>query len=309
LSDASHNQIEVNAFYPFGRVQTASPQAGFKVSRQFTGQIKDDETGLYYYVKRYYDPELGRFTQPNFVIQDLSNPQSYNRYSYCGNNPLRYTDPTGLDFIATTADLRYGYIPGPNAYKTGNSTIGKIGASVYNIAPLVANATYQGMRGLAAADRAAGDVLHATTLAVTRDPQLAENSRGLTLFIGGVGELGKVAKVGEAVSLEQRAQELHSVLDPIAQRMRTTAVTATEEGVTYVSSSLNELSKAQKAALKPGEVAAAGAGHAEVTGINAAKQAGHTPTATAASRPICPTCAQTLQEQGVKPASPLKKTD
>jgi hypothetical protein len=27
---------------------------------------------------------------------DLSNPQSLNRYSYVGNNPLRYTDPSGL---------------------------------------------------------------------------------------------------------------------------------------------------------------------------------------------------------------------
>ncbi|MGA2280792.1 MAG: RHS repeat-associated core domain-containing protein, partial [Verrucomicrobiota bacterium] len=95
LSDSSHNQIEVNAFYPFGRVQTASPQAGFKVSRQFTGQIKDDETGLYYFNARYYDPELGRFTQPDTIIPDFSNPQSYNRYSYCVNNPLRYTDPSG----------------------------------------------------------------------------------------------------------------------------------------------------------------------------------------------------------------------
>jgi hypothetical protein len=89
--------------------------------------------------------------------------------------------------------------------------------------------------------------------------------------------------------------------------MRTTAVTATEEGVTYVSSSRNTISPAQKAALKPGEVAAAGPGHAEVTGINAAKAAGHTPTATAASRPICPTCADTLKQESVKPASPLKQ--
>jgi RHS repeat-associated protein len=95
LSDSAHNQIEVNAYYPFGRVQTANPQASFKVSRQFTGQIKDDETGLYYFNARYYDPELGRFIQADDRIPDLSNPQSYNRYSYVMNNPLRYTDPSG----------------------------------------------------------------------------------------------------------------------------------------------------------------------------------------------------------------------
>jgi RHS repeat-associated protein len=70
-------------------------QASFQVSRRFTGQILDAETGLYYYNARYYDPELGRFTQPDTEIPDLSNPQSYNRYSYCVNDPLRYTDPDG----------------------------------------------------------------------------------------------------------------------------------------------------------------------------------------------------------------------
>ena len=34
-------------------------------------------------------------TQPDTEIPDFSNPQSYNRYSYCINDPLRYNDPTG----------------------------------------------------------------------------------------------------------------------------------------------------------------------------------------------------------------------
>jgi len=143
---------------------------------------------------RYYDPELGRFIQPDDVIQDLSNPQSYNRYSYCVNDPLRYTDPTGKDFV-----LNAGLVPGPVPYMTARSTVGQIGASVYNMFPLVDNSIHQGLRGVAAVDRAAGDVLHATTFAVTGDPQLAENSRNLTLLVGGVGELGKIAKVDEAV--------------------------------------------------------------------------------------------------------------
>ena len=95
LSDHSGNQIEVDSYFPFGRTNTASPQASFQVSRRFTGQVFDGETGLYYYNARYFDPELGRFIQPDTIIPDLSNPQSYNRYSYVLNNPLRYTDPTG----------------------------------------------------------------------------------------------------------------------------------------------------------------------------------------------------------------------
>jgi hypothetical protein len=42
-----------------------------------------------------YDPIIGRFISPDSIVPDLYNPQSLNRYSYCLNNPLRYTDPTG----------------------------------------------------------------------------------------------------------------------------------------------------------------------------------------------------------------------
>ena len=95
LSSSSGTQTEANVWYPFGRIQTASPQASFQVSRRFTGQVFDTESGLYYYNARYYDPELGRFIQPDDIISDYGNPQSYNRYSYCLNDPLTYNDPSG----------------------------------------------------------------------------------------------------------------------------------------------------------------------------------------------------------------------
>ncbi len=95
LSDYAGSLKELNVFYPFGRTQTNNPTAAFKVSNRFTGQIQDEETGLYYYNARYYDPELGRFIQPDTLIPDLENPQSFNRYAYVLNNPLKYTDPTG----------------------------------------------------------------------------------------------------------------------------------------------------------------------------------------------------------------------
>jgi hypothetical protein len=45
---------------------------------------------------RMYDPSQGRFLQPDPVIQSPDNAQSWNPYSYCLNNPLTYTDPTGM---------------------------------------------------------------------------------------------------------------------------------------------------------------------------------------------------------------------
>ena len=64
-------------------------------ARRYTGQRLDAATGLYFYNARYYDPGLARFTQPDTIVPNPGDPQSLNRYSYAGNNPLRYTDPSG----------------------------------------------------------------------------------------------------------------------------------------------------------------------------------------------------------------------
>ncbi len=61
---------------------------------RYTGK-REDPTGLYYYGARYYDPVTGRFTTRDTVFGDLTDPQSPNRYSYCRNNPHKYTDPDG----------------------------------------------------------------------------------------------------------------------------------------------------------------------------------------------------------------------
>jgi RHS repeat-associated protein len=66
--------------------------------KKFTGQ-RLDSTGLYYYNARYYDPVIGRFISPDTIVPNPANPQSLNRYSYCLNNPLRYSDPTGHDGV------------------------------------------------------------------------------------------------------------------------------------------------------------------------------------------------------------------
>ena len=57
-----------------------------------------DSTGLCYYGARYYDPTLGRFTQADTIVQAPYDPQSLNRYTYCRNNPVKYTDPGGHFF-------------------------------------------------------------------------------------------------------------------------------------------------------------------------------------------------------------------
>ncbi|MHB8968803.1 MAG: RHS repeat-associated core domain-containing protein, partial [Thermoleophilia bacterium] len=49
----------------------------------------------YFYGARYYDPAIGRFISADTFVQDYTDPQTLNRYSYVRNNPLIYTDPSG----------------------------------------------------------------------------------------------------------------------------------------------------------------------------------------------------------------------
>ena len=67
------------------------------------------------------------------------------------------------------------------------------------------------------------------------------------------------------------------------------------------------LRKQQKAMLQPGEVAATGLGHAEVTVTNFAKSNGLDISEIAASRPVCENCYLFLKQNNVKPVTPLSK--
>ena len=48
---------------------------------------------------RIYDPQIGRFLSADLVVQFPTNLQSYNRYSYVMNNPLRFADPSGYEIV------------------------------------------------------------------------------------------------------------------------------------------------------------------------------------------------------------------
>ena len=68
------------------------------VRQRFTGYQKDSETGLDFAEARYYNNQHGRFTavDPLLASGKSANPQTFNRYVYVMNNPLAYTDPSGL---------------------------------------------------------------------------------------------------------------------------------------------------------------------------------------------------------------------
>lgn len=91
--------------------------AGDGVRQQFTSYERDNETGLDYAQARYYSSMGGRFTtaDPLMASAQPSAPQTWNRYSYGLNNPLKYIDPSGLnaDDIGTAEDQRRDRQPPP----------------------------------------------------------------------------------------------------------------------------------------------------------------------------------------------------
>jgi RHS repeat-associated protein len=77
---------------------TALGYGGDGVRQQFTSKERDVETGLDYFLARYFSATHGRFSSPDPLLASgiAGIPQSWNRYTYCINNPLLFVDPDGL---------------------------------------------------------------------------------------------------------------------------------------------------------------------------------------------------------------------
>jgi len=68
------------------------------IRKKFTGYERDTETGLDYAQARYFSSTQGRFTSADPLLASAkpADPQSWNRYSYVGNNPMVFIDPSGM---------------------------------------------------------------------------------------------------------------------------------------------------------------------------------------------------------------------
>jgi len=92
ITDAAVNIIETYQTEEFG-VPTATA-GSITQSFQYTGEERDAETELLYLRARSYDPIVGRFLQRD-KLRPIS-PPTLNFYAYVENNPIRFTDPSGL---------------------------------------------------------------------------------------------------------------------------------------------------------------------------------------------------------------------
>ena len=118
ITDDNGDLVKDYDYDPYGKTLHEESAADFEPTQGFTGKEEDKETDLQYFGARYYNSELGRFTQldPLYLAigtgqvkqitgkdqqEVLQNPQCLNSYSYTRNNPVNYIDPDGQDARVT----------------------------------------------------------------------------------------------------------------------------------------------------------------------------------------------------------------
>ena len=98
--DANGARVRHSVFKPFGELYA---QVGVDADRKrWAGHPRHDDTGLYYMQARWMDPGSGTFLSVDPLVGDAFDPQAVNAYSYARNNPVSYTDPTGMAFGEVT---------------------------------------------------------------------------------------------------------------------------------------------------------------------------------------------------------------
>jgi RHS repeat-associated protein len=109
MTDAAGNKVSEMRYNPWGQVRYSwvdpnlSTTPAYTLPKHtFTGQYSymDDPStqgvdgfGLMFYNARFYDPQVGRFSQADTIVP--GGVQGLDRYAYVNNNPANYTDPSG----------------------------------------------------------------------------------------------------------------------------------------------------------------------------------------------------------------------
>ena len=89
--NASGTKIEDHKYWPYGEDTSATLNQHIA----FQDMERNDAVPVYYDHARSQQFNLGRFLSTDVLMGATTDPQSWNRYAYAGNNPLRYLDPDG----------------------------------------------------------------------------------------------------------------------------------------------------------------------------------------------------------------------
>jgi RHS repeat-associated protein len=149
ITNASGAVVEKRLFDAWGNAL-----AGLTIlDRGYTGHEHLQSVGLINMNGRIYDPKLHRFLQPDNYVQEPFNTQNYNRYGYCWNNPLKFSDASG-EWIWIVAGAVIGgvvnwAVHGAQFNARGLTAFG-IGAAAGALAGIVGPAAFTAAGGAAA---------------------------------------------------------------------------------------------------------------------------------------------------------------
>ena len=106
IIDGTGNLVVQYTYDSWGKVLTVGGALASTVGAanpiRYRGYYYDTETGLYYLVSRYYDPETGRFISPDVVAEEG------NLYAYCVNDPVNRADDSG--YLSQKFDKIFKYV-------------------------------------------------------------------------------------------------------------------------------------------------------------------------------------------------------
>lgn len=91
LSDINGNPYQFFLNLPYGESMAEQRIGAFENRYKFNAKELDEETVLYYYGARYYDPQTSIFISVDPLTEQTMTP-----YQYTYQNPVRYIDPTGM---------------------------------------------------------------------------------------------------------------------------------------------------------------------------------------------------------------------
>src|SRR6266498_2914627 len=114
ITDDHDHTVGFHDYHAFGPETPGALNEPSLAPLKYTGHERDNAANQFsdtldYMHARYYSPGLGRFLSVDPAQRSMRPgiPQSWNRYSYAINNPIRYTDPYGLDWFKIDDQWRY----------------------------------------------------------------------------------------------------------------------------------------------------------------------------------------------------------
>lgn len=143
ITDASGEVFQHLEYFAFGETFVEEHSNTNRTPYLFNGKELDEETGLYYYGARYYDPKTSVWQS---LDPHAERGPGWSPYNYGFDNPVRYTDPTGMwpdfslsDVVHTSLDV-VGLVPGFGEIADGVNAVIYLAEGNYTDAALSAAA-------------------------------------------------------------------------------------------------------------------------------------------------------------------------